>query len=96
VFAFVLLPRGRCFLRRFFAVLSGAAGARMLSEFLPVFSDISTPVMLRRFLDIGEGQFAIFVRDADRLVKAGPVCRLAFTASRRLLGEGQIPEAVSR
>ena len=68
---FSFLPCSRRLLRRLAAVFGGAAGARMSAQFLPVILAHVYAIMLGGFPDVGEGQFAVFVGNADRLVETG-------------------------
>src|SRR6185312_14597822 len=58
VFALVFFPCFCRLLRRLAAVLSRAARARLAAELLPVLLGHVHAVMLRRFLDVGEGELA--------------------------------------
>src|SRR5262249_58331107 len=51
------------------AVFFGAARAWVAAEFLPVFFCHVDAVIFGRLLDIGEGELAILVRDADSLIE---------------------------
>ena len=68
---FSFLPCSRRLLRRLAAVFGGAAGARMSAQFLPVILAHVYAIILGGFPDVGEGQFAVFVGNADRLVETG-------------------------
>src|SRR5262245_15660878 len=70
----VVLPSlscGRRLLCLFATVFGGPACARMPAKFLPVILAHIDAVMLGGFLDVGEGQFAVIVGNADRLVETG-------------------------
>ena len=65
----VLFARLSCFARRPFTVFFSAAGAWVAAKFLPVFLRHIDTVMFGRLLDIGEGELAVLVRDADSLIE---------------------------
>src|SRR6185369_10899709 len=71
VFALVFFPCFCRLLRRLAAVLSRAARARLAAELLPVLLGHVHAVMLRRLLDVGEGELAVLVGHPNRLIEAG-------------------------